>query len=239
MPGGGWIERKKFPLNAGLIWVSYMSVLENSVPMIELTKRQKQLIAYLKEHHRKKGFMPSTREIQDHFGFASQTAAMGHLRALERKGAIKRLANKARAVVFPEDLARDEMVDVPLLGSIAAGFPAEASQVAGPSISLNSRSLGLGRNPRLFALKVFGDSMIEAHICNGDTVILEARPPAHNDVVAALIDGETTLKRYLLRRGKPYLKAENSNFQDLIPAEELYVQGVLVMVMRRISTPAA
>jgi repressor LexA len=75
--------------------------------------------------------------------------------------------------------------------------------------------------------------MIDAHICHGDTVILEFREPRDRDVVAALIDGETTLKRYVMNKGKPYLHAENESFPDLIPARELIIQGVLVALLRK------
>ena len=74
--------------------------------------------------------------------------------------------------------------------------------------------------------------MIDAHICDGDTVILEVREPQRGDIVAALIDGETTLKRYLVEKGKPFLHAENEDYPDLIPARELIIQGVMVMLMR-------
>ena len=74
--------------------------------------------------------------------------------------------------------------------------------------------------------------MIDAHICNGDVVILEFRDPRRGDIVAALIDGETTLKRYLVEKGQPYLKAENPDFPDLIPARELVIQGVLIALLR-------
>ncbi len=75
--------------------------------------------------------------------------------------------------------------------------------------------------------------MIDAHICDGDTVVLEKREPRNNDIVAALIDGETTLKRYISNKGAPYLQAENQNFPDLIPAGELIIQGVLVALLRK------
>lgn len=75
--------------------------------------------------------------------------------------------------------------------------------------------------------------MIDAHICHGDTVILEVREPRKGDIVAALIDGETTLKRYLVENGKPFLRAENADFPDLIPARELVIQGVLVGLLRK------
>ena len=201
--------------------------------MRTLTKRQQEIIEYLRLAQRKTGIMPSTREIQHYFGFASQTAAMSHLRSLERKGVIQRLPGKARAVVFPEELNRAEIVDVPIYGRIAAGMAQDTgAQEQEGCISIDISTLGIPRHARTFALRVRGDSMINAHICTGDTVILEFREPRKGDIVAALIDGETTLKRYVVESGKPYLKAENPEFPDLIPARELIIQGVLVALIR-------
>lgn len=198
-----------------------------------LTGRQTELLEYLKQYQRENGVMPSTREIQRHFGFASQTAAMSHLRALEKKGVIQRHAGKARAVVFPADLDRPEVVDVPVYGRIAAGLAVDVPAHQEGSISLDIQTLGVSRNARTFALVVRGDSMIDAHIMNGDSVILEIREPKNKDVVAALIDGETTLKRYIVSNGKPYLKAENPKYPDLIPVQELVIQGVMVALIRK------
>ncbi len=199
----------------------------------KLTDRQKELLGFLREYHQQQGLMPSTREIQRHFGFSSQTAAMSHLRALEKKGVIQRLANKARAVVFPEDLDRPEIVDIPLYGHIPAGFATDQVQdEAEGCISVDIQTLGIPRNARSFALKVRGESMIDAHICHGDVVIMEFKEPRQRDIVAALIDGETTLKRYIVEDGRPYLKAENPDFPDLLPAQELVVQGVMIAMLR-------
>jgi repressor LexA len=199
----------------------------------ELTLRQQEILDYLRKSQRQTGIMPSTREIQHFFGFASQTAAMSHLRALERKGVIQRLPGKARAVIFPDELDRGEIVDVPMYGSIAAGMSQDVEQERQGCISIDVTALGIPRNARTFALKVRGNSMIDAHICNGDTVILEFKEPRKGDIVAALIDGETTLKRYLVEKGKPFLRAENADFPDLIPAQELIIQGVLIALMRQ------
>lgn len=201
-------------------------------PLHKVTQRQTEMLEYLRAYQREHGVMPSTRDIQRHFEFASQTAAMSHLRALERKGLIQRHAHMARAVVFPEDLKRAEIVDVPLYGSIAAGYAEAQQQSADGSISVDVNTLGLPRGSRVFALKVRGESMIGANICDGDVVILEAREPRPRDIVAALIDGETTLKRFLISDGKPFLKAENPSFPDLIPVEELQIQGVLQTLIR-------
>jgi len=188
-----------------------------------LTLRQHEILEYLRMAQRRTGVMPSTREIQHFFGFASQTAAMSHLRALERKGAIQRLPGKARAVVFPEELDREEICDIPIYGSIAAGMAQDAEPEREGCISIDVSTLGVPRHARTFALKVRGDSMIDAHICSGDTVVLEFKEPRKGDIVAALIDGETTLKRYLVEKGKPFLRAENPDFPDLIPARSMPV----------------
>jgi repressor LexA len=199
----------------------------------ELTIRQQEILDYLRNSQRTTGVMPSTREIQHYFGFASQTAAMSHLRALERKGVIQRLAGKARAVIFPDELDRGEIFDIPIYGSIAAGMAQDVEQERQGCISIDISALGIPRHARTFALKVRGNSMIDAHICSGDTVILEFREPRRGDIVAALIDGETTLKRYLLDRGRPFLRAENADYPDLIPAQELVIQGVMIALLRQ------
>jgi repressor LexA len=197
-----------------------------------LTARQQEILDFLRDEMTRTGIMPSTREIQEHFGFASQTASVNHLKALEKKGAIQRLAGKARAVALPSMLNREPVIDIPLYGRIAAGMPETADQAPEGRLSIDAASLGVRPGIRSFALRVRGDSMIDAHILDGDTAILEAREPRQGDIVAALIDGETTLKRYLVQRGKPFLRAENSRYPDLIPARELVVQGVMIGLLR-------
>jgi repressor LexA len=202
-----------------------------------LTDRQMELLTYLRGYQRENGVMPSTREIQRHFGFASQTAAMSHLRALEKKGVIQRYAGKARAVVLPEILDQPEVATIPLVGQIPAGLTSDAIQQADRCIVVDLKTLGLPRNAKTFALKVRGESMIGAHICNGDVVVVDAgREPKNKDIVAALLDGETTLKRFITRGDVPYLKAENPNYPDLVPARELLIQGVMVGLLRQFQT---
>ena len=200
-----------------------------------LTERQKEIIAYLRDVQHSTGIMPTTRELQHYFKFASQTAAMSHLRALEKKGVIQRLPGKARAVIFPEELDREQIVDIPIYGTIAAGMAQDVGAEKEGCVSIDVATLGIPRNARTFALRVRGDSMIDAHICSGDTVILEFREPRNGDIVAALIDGETTLKRYLVENGKPFLRAENEMFPDLVPARELIIQGVFVALLRKVA----
>ena len=199
---------------------------------MKLTARQQEILDYLQAEHRRTGIMPSTREIQSHFGFASQTAAVSHLRALEKKGAIVKEERKARAVMFADAAEREPIVDVPIYGAIPAGFGDDTPPEADGTLYVDVRSMGLNERSKAYALKVRGESMINAHIMDGDHVVLEYREPRDQDVVAALIDGETTLKRYVTNGRKPFLKAENPEFPDLIPAQELLIQGVMVGLVR-------
>jgi repressor LexA len=121
---------------------------------------------------------------------------------------------------------------IPLLGTIPAGYPSDQEQQSDRCLSIDEDTLQLPKNARTFALEVRGDSMIDAHIVAGDVVIMELRDPTHRDIVAALIDGETTLKRFLVHKGKPFLRAENSKYPDLIPAHELVIQGVFRALLR-------
>ena len=198
-----------------------------------LTAKQQEVLDYLREYQRENGVMPSTRDIQHYFGFSSQTAAVSHLRALEKKGVIQRHAKMARAVVFPEDLEREEIIDIPIYGSIAAGMATDQEQEREGCVSMDVGSLGISPSAKTFALKVRGESMVDAHIMDGDVVILEFRQPRNKDIVAALIDGETTLKRFVRKNNRPYLKAENEDYPDLIPARELIIQGVMVGLIRQ------
>ncbi len=199
---------------------------------MKLTARQQELLDFLHSEHRRTGIMPSTREIQAHFGFASQTAAVSHLRALEKKGIITKIPNQARSLIFTDSLDREEIVDVPIYGSIPAGYSDDTQPESEGCLSVDIRSMGVSPRTKPYALRVRGESMIDAHILDGDHVLLENRDPRNGDIVAALIDGETTLKRYVVDRRKPYLKAENPNYPDLVPAMELIIQGVMIGLVR-------
>src|SRR3954465_4603420 len=202
-----------------------------------LTDRQRNVLQFIQHEQREKGVTPSTREIQDHFGFASQTSVMQYIAALERKGFINRQARKARALITP--LQRVRITDIPIYGQIPAGMASMTDEHIEGHVSLDARSANASKNGKTFALRVRGDSMIEAHIMDGDIVILEDRKDVQSgDIVAALIDGETTLKRYVTEHGRPYLKAENPPFPNLVPARELRIQGVMVSLVRKQITAA-
>ena len=197
-----------------------------------LTRRQKNVLDFIQSEQRGKGITPSTREIQKHFRFASQTSVMQYIAALERKGFLSRHARKARALITPVQKVR--ITDVPIYGQIPAGMSTLSEQTIEGHVSLDTRSANVSKNGRIFALRVRGDSMIGAHIVDGDIVILEDRKDVQNgDIVAGLIDGETTLKRYVVEHGRPYLRAENPRYPDLTPARELRIQGIMVSLVRK------
>ena len=197
-----------------------------------LTDRQKNVLDFIQREQREKGITPSTREIQSHFRFASQTSVMQYIAALERKGFLDRHARKARALMTPVQKVR--ITDIPIYGQIPAGMSTLTEQTIEGHVSLDARSANISKNREKFALRVQGDSMIGAHIIDGDIVILEDSKEVQNgDIVAALIDGETTLKRYVMEHGRPYLKAENPRYPNLIPARELKIQGVMVSLVRK------
>jgi repressor LexA len=197
-----------------------------------LTDRQQQVLDFIYSHHRQHGVSPSLREIQAHFGLASPFGIKRHVDALTAKGALRRLDGKARGLLPQSHPRRGALAEIPLYGTIPAGSPTAAEQEPDSYVSVDTASLGVRPNAKLFALRVRGDSMENASILDGDLVFLTPREPRPLDVVAALIDGESTLKRYLVQRGRPFLRAENPRYPDLIPALELVIQGVMIGLLR-------
>ncbi len=203
------------------------------------TQRQQEILDFLVEFNRREGFWPSVRDIQMEFGFRSTNAVARHLDALVRKGLLEKSDGRARSFRLPHlrlsEPDAPNLLDIPVYGTIAAGYPdgVEPGDALG-RIQIDAGALGLRPTSRVFALRVRGDSMIDAGIQEGDTVILENRRPRHRDIVAALIDGETTLKRFIQEGGKqPYLKAENPVYPEMRPARELIIQGVAQAMVRR------
>jgi repressor LexA len=197
-----------------------------------LTERQQQVLDFIHGYHREHGVSPSLREIQAHFGLASPFGIKRHVDALTQKGALRRLDGKARGLLPQSHPRRGALAEIPLYGTIPAGLPTETVQEPDSYISVDTISLGVRPNAKLFALRVRGDSMVNASILDGDVVFLTPREPHEEDIVAALIDGESTLKRYLVQRGRPFLRAENPRYPDLVPVTELIIQGVMVGLLR-------
>lgn len=204
--------------------------------MPELTRRQQQIVDFIERSHRNKGVAPSYREIAAHFDFGSVGSVVGHIRALRKKGVLPEEAGQPRSLRIPSalDSFRKRVVDIPVYGSIPAGFADDRKQEAKGCVSIDIETLGIKPTARTFALEVRGDSMIGKCIMDGDLVVLEhGMTPRNGDVVAALIDNESTLKTYLSERGKPFLRAENPRYPKMIPVGELLVQGVMIALIRK------
>lgn len=204
--------------------------------MTALTRKQQQILDFIQKWQRTEGATPTFQEIADQFGFRSLNSVTEHLRLLRQKGALATEPGKARSlrVITPLQKLRSRTVDIPLFGSIPAGLAERREQEAEGCVTVDIESIGYKPTKNAFALRVTGDSMIGRHILDGDFVILEHGPePRSGQIVAALIDGESTLKSYVVKGGKPYLRAENPKYPNLIPAQELMIQGVLKALIRK------
>ena len=179
---------------------------------------------------------PTVREIAARFGYRSKRAGERHLEALIRKGWLASDPGKARSLRLGKAAqpTRGALADIPLLGRIPAGFGEDREQEADSFVTVSIDSIGFKPTRNTFALRVKGDSMIGRHICDGDVVVLEHGPePRHGQIVAARIDRKDTLKTFLVKNGKPYLRAENPKYPDLIPSEELLISGVFKALIRK------
>ena len=204
--------------------------------MIELTRRQQQILDFILKWQRTQSTTPTYQEIADQFSFRSLNSVTEHVRLLRQKGYLESEPGKARALRVTSPLAklRSRIVDIPLFGVIPAGLPQAREQDAEGCVTVDVESIGFKPTRNTFALRVTGDSMIGRHILNGDIVVLEHGPgPRNGQIVAALIDGESTLKTFVVRNGKPWLKAENPKYPNLIPAQELMIQGVFKALIRK------
>jgi repressor LexA len=203
-----------------------------------LTERQQDILNYITEFRAEHGCSPSIPEIQRHFGIRSPNGVVGHLHALEAKGFIRRGDRGSRQIDLagPMEDLRVRVADLPLFGTIPAGTPQEiAQQRPDACVSVDEKTLGFKPSLGCFALQVRGESMRDAGILDGDLVIAEpVDHPRNNQIVVALIDGESTLKRLVRVGGAWFLRAENPDFPELIPRADLRIQGVVRTVIRRV-----
>jgi len=204
--------------------------------MLPLTKKQEAVRKFIDSELKAVRACPTHREIASHFGFSSPNAAARHLKALVKKGFLIAEQGKARALqvqTFP-GVARGAIAEIPLFGSIPAGFGDEREQEPEGCVLVDVSTIGFKPTRNTFCLRVKGDSMIGRHICDGDIVILEHGPePRHGQIVAALIDRKSTLKTFVKKGSKHFLKAENPAYPNLIPGEELMIQGVFKGLIRK------
>ncbi|MBW0115367.1 transcriptional repressor LexA [Pseudonocardia abyssalis] len=211
---------------------------------VGLTPRQRKVLEVIRDWVERHGYPPSVREIGDAVGLTSTSSVHHQLRTLERKGYLRRDPNRTRAVdVRPPDeqpdaassdtgvVERPTPAFVPLLGTIAAGGPILAEQAVESVFPLPREIVGEGT---LFLLKVRGDSMVEKAITDGDWVVVRQQPVAENgEIVAAMIDGEATVKTFTRRDGHVWLMPANAAY-DPIPGDDATVLGRVVTVLRRL-----
>jgi repressor LexA len=212
-----------------------------------LTPRQRRVLEVIRDSVERRGYPPSVREIGEAVGLTSTSSVAHQLTTLQRKGFLRRDPNRPRAVdvrlpaadadTTPYDdeearrAARPEAAYVPVVGRIAAGGPILAEQAVEDVFPLPRQLVGEGT---LFLLRVAGDSMVDAAIADGDWVVVRQQPVAENgDIVAAMIDGEATVKTFRRRDGKVWLQPHNPAYTD-IPADQATVLGRVVAVLRRV-----
>ena len=213
-----------------------------------LTPRQRRVLETIRDSVERRGYPPSMREIGEAAGLASPSSVSHQLAALERKGYLRRDPHRPRAieVVAPDALAvpvspeldetgsgeeRPAPSYVPVVGRIAAGGPILAEQALEDVFPLPRQLVGEGQ---LFLLKVVGDSMIDAAICDGDWVVVRQQQVAENgDIVAAMLDGEATVKTFKRRDGHVWLLPHNPAFEP-IPGDQATVLGRVTAVLRRV-----
>lgn len=207
-----------------------------------LTKRQRDVLAVIRKSVRERGYPPSIREIGDAVGLVSTSSVSYQLQTLEQKGLLKRDPHRPRAVNVAADrnqpppggAAAEGMpapTYVPVLGRIAAGGPILAEEAVEDIFPLPRELVGDGEH---FLLRVVGESMVDAAICDGDWVVIRQQNVADNgDIVAAMIDGEATVKTFKRADGHVWLMPHNPLF-DPIPGDNAVILGKVVTVMRRI-----
>jgi repressor LexA len=193
-----------------------------------LTRRQKEVLDYLKSFINKHEYAPSYREVADHFGFSSVATVAEHIESLKGKGYLENAENMARSIQLTPTWD-ERTFNIPLLGSIAAGFPIEAIRT---SETIDIPRDMMGRN--VFALRVRGDSMEEDGILDGDYVIIEqTSSPKNGEIVVALVEGNgVTLKRFYRESDHIRLQPANGKYQP-IRTKRVVVQGKVRGVIRK------
>jgi repressor LexA len=204
----------------------------------ELSARQISILEFIKSSSESQGYAPSMREIGDAAGLNSPASVKYQLDILEEKGFIRRDENRGRAmeVVLPDSMTgesatTDKTRFIPLVGSIAAGVPITADQQVEETLPLPESLVGKGD---LFMLKVKGESMIDAAICDGDYVVIRQQKDANNgEIVAAMIDGEATVKTFSRKSGHIWLLPANDDFAP-IDGDTCEILGKVTAVLRSI-----
>ena len=180
-----------------------------------LTDRQRSILDFLGDYLTEHGYPPTLREIGAHFGIKSPRGVQDHLEALERKGHIRRRREASRGIEIlgARPSSAENVVRLPLVGRVAAGQPVLSEENIDDWMEIDAALARKGS----FLLKVVGDSMIEAHICEGDTLVVESAEEARNgEIVVALVDDEATVKTFHREKGAIRLQPENASMEPII-----------------------
>lgn len=206
----------------------------------ELTDRQKEILEFINQFRNENGYPPTLREIARNFGMVSTFGVKRHLDALEKKGYLTVESNSSRAINVLDEEANSNIfrIDesyarIPIVGRVAAGVPISAIENIEGNLVVDPNLIKKGNES--FALRVKGDSMINAGIFDGDLVIVSSQSEAiNNDIVVAMIDNEATVKRFSNKRGKIQLLPENDNYKpiDINFSENFSIIGKVVGIMR-------
>ncbi len=198
----------------------------------KITDKQREILEYIKEMILKKGYPPAVREICEAVHLKSTSSVHSHLESLEKNGYIRRDPTKPRTIEILDDdfaLTRRELVNVPVIGTVAAGTPILAEQNIEDYLPIPA---GILPNKEVFMLKVKGNSMIEAGIYNGDKVIVAKQPNAENgDKVVALVDDSATVKTFYKENGHFRLQPENSSMEPII-LDQVEILGKVIGLFR-------
>lgn len=201
------------------------------------TKRQIQILDFIRSQTKLKGYPPSVREIGAHIGLRSSSTVHNHLSTLEQKGYLRRDPSKPRALVLLHDTSdpdmapkHDEMISLPILGEIAAGEPIFASERFAGTMDIPKAFVGSGE---CFVLTVKGDSMLEAGIMPGDSLVIRRQSTADNgDIVVALLDDEVTVKTFYHEGKVIRLQPANRHYKPII-TQDLVILGKAVSLLRK------
>jgi repressor LexA len=199
-------------------------------PVADLTARQRAILEFILRTHKERGYPPSVREIGEAVGLQSPSSVHAQLATLADRGYLRKDPDRPRAAGVSQQAG--PVSNVPLVGQIAAGAPILAQENVEDTLPLPQDLVGTGT---LFALKVKGDSMINAGILDGDTVVVRQQPTGNDgEIIAALVDGEeATVKRLRRKSGKVVLEAENPAY-DPIESDDVQMLGKVVAVLRRV-----
>jgi SOS-response transcriptional repressor, LexA len=202
----------------------------------KLTKKQHNFLSFLTKYIRENGYPPTIREMVYHLKLASTNSVKKYLDILERKGYIKRIPNSPRAIEVCAETPESQAKLIPVVGRVRAGAPCLAVEDITGHLVIDT---SVARWDNTFFLRVEGDSMIDAHIQDGDFVLVKSQQTAENgDIVVAVINDEATVKRFFRRGNSIYLEPANSTMKPIIiresQAHEMMIAGKVVTVLRQI-----